>query len=41
VNVNVEIGLSSLEGASTVEQAVKATLEQFLHPLTGGLDGKG
>ena len=41
VNVNVEIGLSSLEGASTVEQAVKTTLEQFLHPLTGGLDGKG
>ncbi|MFM6375950.1 MAG: putative baseplate assembly protein [Microcystis panniformis] len=41
VSVNVEIGLSSLEGASAVEQAVKATLEQFLHPLTGGLDGNG
>jgi len=41
VSVNVEIGLSSLEGASAVEQAVKTTLEQFLHPLTGGLDGKG
>ncbi|NCS29453.1 MAG: putative baseplate assembly protein [Microcystis aeruginosa F13-15] len=41
VSVNVEIALSSLEGASAVEQAVKATLEQFLHPLTGGLDGNG
>ncbi len=41
VQVEVEIGLASLEGASSVELAVAQALARFLHPLTGGLDGKG
>ncbi len=41
VSVTVEIGLTLLEGASVVEQAVQQKLSSFLHPLTGGLDGKG
>ena len=41
VRVEVEIGLTSLEGVSVVEQTVKTTLASFLHPLTGGLDGNG
>ncbi len=41
VSVEVEIGLTSLEGASAVEQAVQQKLTSFLHPLTGGLDGNG
>ncbi len=41
VDVDVEIALASLEGASAVEQAVEQTLASFLHPLTGGLEGKG
>jgi predicted phage baseplate assembly protein len=41
VNVTTEIALTSLEGASAVEQAVEQKLANFLHPLTGGLDGTG
>jgi hypothetical protein len=41
VSVEAEIALVSLEGASTVEQAVLGRLGEFLHPLTGGLDGTG
>ncbi|MBW4643008.1 MAG: putative baseplate assembly protein [Goleter apudmare HA4340-LM2] len=41
VSVTVDIGLTSLAGASAVEQAVNQTLTRFLHPLTGGLDGQG
>jgi predicted phage baseplate assembly protein len=41
VNVAAEIALVSLEGAGAVEQAVRDRLEAFLHPLTGGMDGKG
>lgn len=41
VSVEVEIGLTSLEGASSVEQVVQQKLTSFLHPLTGGLDGNG
>lgn len=41
VDVKVEIALTSLEGASAVEQAVQQSLASFLHPLTGGLDGAG
>lgn len=41
VNVTTEIALTSLEGASAVEQAVEQKLASFLHPLTGGLDGTG
>jgi uncharacterized phage protein gp47/JayE len=41
VSVTAEIALISLDGASAVEQAVEQKLTQFLHPLTGGLDGNG
>jgi hypothetical protein len=41
VDVEAEIALTALEGASAVELAIVSTLAKFLHPLTGGLDGKG
>jgi hypothetical protein len=41
VAVEATIALSSLEGASAVDQAVQQVLAAFLHPLTGGLDGSG
>lgn len=41
VNITAEIALDSLEGASAVEQIVYRKLTDFLHPLTGGLDGVG
>jgi predicted phage baseplate assembly protein len=41
VDVTIEIALTSLEGATDVEQAVLAALRGFLHPLTGGRDGTG
>ena len=41
VDVEAEIGLSSLEGAGTVAAKVQDALAAFLHPLTGGLDQKG
>ena len=41
VDVELEIALVSLEGASAVDQAVRQKLAAFLHPLTGGLDGAG
>ena len=41
VNVEVELALRSMEGASDVEVAVAQTLTSFLHPLTGEWDGKG
>jgi hypothetical protein len=41
VSIITEIALTSLEGASAVERAVERKLASFLHPLTGGLDGKG
>lgn len=41
VDVEAEIGLSSLDGAGTVAAKVQDTLAAFLHPLTGGLDRQG
>ena len=41
VDVTAEIALTSLEGSSTVKQAVEQTLASFLHPLTGGFDNAG
>ncbi len=41
VSVTADIAIASLEGASAIEGAVNQTLTRFLHPLTGGLDGKG
>ncbi|MBW4631788.1 MAG: putative baseplate assembly protein [Iphinoe sp. HA4291-MV1] len=41
VSVTVEIVPISLERASAVKQNVSKVLSDFLHPLTGGLDGLG
>lgn len=41
VDVTVEIALVALEGASQVQDAVRDSLNTFLHPLTGGRDGTG
>ncbi len=41
VAVDVEAAVTSLDGANEIELAIATTLAQFLHPLTGGLDGKG
>ena len=41
VDVQVEIGLASLDSSGTVAQKVQDTLAAFLHPLTGGVDGQG
>ena len=41
VDVTVEIALVTLEGASQVQDAVRDSLNTFLHPLTGGRDGTG
>ncbi len=41
VSITATIGVRALEGVDRVQQAVQATLDRFLHPLTGGLDGKG
>jgi len=41
VNVTAEIALATMEGASLVEQRIYNVIEKYLHPLTGGSDGKG
>ncbi len=41
VSVTVEIVPVSLSLSGTVERQVQETLSRFLHPLTGGFDGKG
>src|SRR6185503_13237216 len=41
VDVTLEVALTRPEGASLVEQAIRAKLAAFLHPLTGGRDGTG
>ncbi len=41
VDITIEIALTSLDSASRVEAAVRQTLENFLHPLKSGFDGKG
>jgi Baseplate J-like protein len=40
-DVNVEVATISLQGISEIEQNINATLDQFLHPLTGGSDNNG
>ncbi|KYC43642.1 hypothetical protein WA1_00260 [Scytonema hofmannii PCC 7110] len=41
VDVTTEVSLVSLDSASGVAASVRQTLDRFLHPLTGGLDGNG
>ena len=41
VDVIAEVGLASLDRATDVVTDVRQTVSSFLHPLTGGLDGRG
>src|SRR5262249_12896415 len=41
VEVAAEIGLVGIDRATDVVAEVRQTVASFLHPLTGGLDGKG
>lgn len=41
VDVEAEVAVASLEGATGVLEEVQRRVAAFLHPLTGGLDGKG
>jgi predicted phage baseplate assembly protein len=41
VDIDAAVGVGSLEGAQETRAAVTETLSRFLHPLTGGLEGKG
>ena len=41
VDVAVVIGLRDLESAREVDLAVRAALSAYLHPLTGGVNGRG
>lgn len=41
VDVRTEVAVSSVGDARAVERAVQERLATFLHPLTGGLNGKG
>jgi hypothetical protein len=41
VDVMVEVGLLSVEGASGVVSDIEDALSRYLHPLTGGLEGLG
>jgi uncharacterized phage protein gp47/JayE len=41
VNVEATLAPKDLTHAGTVEQAARAALEEFLHPLRGGPDGQG
>src|SRR5262249_15318229 len=41
VDVNVEVALASLDGASQVELDIRSRFAAFVHPLRGGRDGPG
>jgi predicted phage baseplate assembly protein len=41
VDVTAEIGLVAIDRATDIVAAVRQAVASFLHPLTGGLDGKG
>ncbi len=41
VSIKTEIAPASLEGESEIRLAIATALSRFLHPLTGGIDGRG
>jgi Baseplate J-like protein len=41
VALDVEVSLTSLEEVEAVKKAIHLALQQFLHPLRGGFDGRG
>jgi hypothetical protein len=41
VSIKTEIAPTSLEGESEIKLAIATALSTFLHPLTGGIDGRG
>lgn len=41
VDIEAEVAVESLAAAATLEASLQDVLKRFLHPLTGGIDGKG
>ena len=41
VSVSAQIAVAQLEGAGDIGQAARGALDAFLHPLSGGFDGRG
>jgi Baseplate J-like protein len=41
VGLDVEVSLTSLDGTEAVKKSIHQALTQFLHPLTGGFEGRG
>jgi len=41
VTVDTELSLAALDGAAAVADAAQAALDTYLHPLTGGPEGRG
>mgnify|MGYP003288483701 CR=1 FL=1 len=41
INVAVDVVPFSFDGAGEVKLAIERTISSYLHPLTGGMDGKG
>jgi hypothetical protein len=41
VNVSMDVYIHTIDVAARVDREVKKTLKAFLHPLTGGPEGKG
>jgi predicted phage baseplate assembly protein len=41
VELDVEVSLTSLDGTEAVKKLIHQALTQFLHPLTGGFEGRG
>jgi hypothetical protein len=41
VALDVEVRLTALDNTEAVKKAIHEVLQQFLHPLTGGFDGRG
>ena len=41
LNVTAEVAITTLDGMTQLELALRNTLLAFMHPLTGGFDGKG
>lgn len=41
IDVVADVVLKTLEGASRIEETIRARISAFLHPLTGGRDGAG
>jgi len=41
VDIQAEVALASLDGASEIQSSILSSISGFLHPLTGGSSGTG